>query len=199
MIRPKFEDVKTYEEFEKYYWYREELQEICKNLGLEYNANKTELNKIIKSWFSGERITHLPKTTIKAREIDLALDTSLIKCGFTFGNKFREFYKNITGDKNFKFTADMVATAKAVKQNKDINFTLGDLLDIKTGKKEYEKFDSSACQWNKFFKDFCADECNNYYKDKLKTASKFWSLLRESELPKVYTKEFIEKNRENIK
>ena len=199
MKRPEFEDIKTYEEFIKYYWYREELQIICKKLGLEYNANKTELNKIIRAWFEGEKITHLPKRMAKSSQSELTLDTPLALCGFTFGNKFREFYKNITGDKNFKFTADMVATAKAVKQNKDINFTLGELLDIKTGKKEYAKFDNSACQWNKFVKDFCADGCNNYYKDKLKTASKFWSLLRESELPKVYTKEFIEKNRENIK
>ncbi|MDE7162094.1 MAG: SAP domain-containing protein, partial [Anaeroplasmataceae bacterium] len=44
-LRPKFEDIKTYSEFEKYYWYREELQDICKQCGLEYNANKTELNK----------------------------------------------------------------------------------------------------------------------------------------------------------
>ena len=92
----------------------------------------------------------------------------------------------------------MVATAKAVKQSKDIDFTLGDLLDIKTGKKEYVKYDNSACQWNKFVKVFCADEFNNYYKDKLKAASKFWALLRESDLPKVYIREFIEKNKEKI-
>lgn len=197
--RPNFEEIKSYEEFEKYYWYREELQEICKGLDLEYNANKTDLNKIIKAWFAGEKITHLPKTRINAVERELTLNTSLVKCGFTFGNKFRAFYINVTGDKNFKFTADMVATAKAVKQNNDVNFTLGDLLDIKTGKKEYAKYDNSSCQWNKFVKDFCADVINNCYKDKLKAASKFWTLLRETDLPKVYTREFIEKNRENIK
>lgn len=197
--RPNFNEIKSYEEFEKYYWYREELQEICKNLGLEYNANKNDLNQIIKAWFAGEKITHLPKTRINAVESELTIHTSLIKCGFTFGNKFRAFYINVTGDKNFKFTADMVATAKAVKQNNDVDFTLGDLLDIKTGKKEYAKYDNSSCQWNQFVKDFCADVINNCYKDKLKAASKFWTLLRETDLPKVYTREFIEKNRENIK
>lgn len=197
--RPDFKDIKTYEDFEKYYWYREELQAICKSLGLEYNANKTELNKIIKAWFNGEKIVHLPKTKIKASSEELTLSTSLIKCGFTFGNKFREFFIKVTNDKNFKFTADMVATAKLVKQCNDVNFTLGDLLDIKTGKKEYVKFDNSACQWNKFLKDFCADENNNCYSNKLKTASKFWVILRESNLPKKYTREFIEENIGNIK
>lgn len=198
MNRPKFEEIKSYEEFEKYYWYREELQEICKDLGLEYDANKTDLNKIIKAWFAGKKITHQSKTRVTCLTNELTLDTSLVKCGFTFGNKFREFYINITGDKNLKFTADMVATAKAVKQNKDEDFTLGDLLDIKTGKKEYAKFDNSACQWNKFVKDFCADENNDCYKDKLKVASKFWAILRESDLAKIYTREFIEKNKEKI-
>lgn len=175
------------------------MQVICKSIGLEYNANKTELNKIIKAWFTGRKITHSPRDSVKAIESELSLNSSLVRCGFTFGNKFREFYINITGDKNFKFTADMVATAKAVKQNKDTDFTLGDLLDIKTGKKEYVKYDNSACQWNKFLKDFCADKNNDCYKDKLKAASKFWAILRESNLPKVYTKEFVEKNKEKLR
>lgn len=196
--RPKFEEIKTYEDFEKYYWYREELQGICKRLGLEYNTNKTELNKIIKAYFEGTKIPHKSKEAIKAIEIQLTLETSLIKCGFSFSNEFRDFYSVITGDKRFKFTADMVATAKAVKQNKDENFTLGDLLDIKTGKRKYVKYDNSACQWNKFLKDFCADKENDCYKNKLEVASKFWALLRKSDLPKTYTREFIAENKENI-
>ncbi|MDE5868426.1 MAG: SAP domain-containing protein [Anaeroplasmataceae bacterium] len=199
MNRPKFDEIKSYEEFEKYYWYREELQEICKGLGLEYNANKSDLNRIIYAWFNGKKVTHKPQKRMVAVEDNLTLNTSLLKCGFTFSNQFRTFYSEITGDKNFRFTADMVATVKAVKMNKDENFTLGDLLDIKRGKKVYAKFDNSSCQWNQFLKDFCADEQNNCFKDKLKTASQFWKLLRESDLPKVYTKEFIERNKEKLK
>lgn len=198
MSRPDFKGIKSYAEFEKYYWYKEELQDICKSLGLEYNANKTELNKIIKEYFFGNKITHKPKVVVTTRIEQLTLDTSLIECGFSFSNRFRDFYSLVTGEKNFKFTADMVATVRAVKENKDKNFTLGNLLDIKTGKKQYVKFDNSACQWNKFLKDFCADENNNCYKDKLKVASKFWAILRESDMPKIYTKEFIEKNKDLI-
>ena len=32
MQRPDFDDIKTYEEFVKYYWYREELIKICELL-----------------------------------------------------------------------------------------------------------------------------------------------------------------------
>ena len=56
----------------------------------------------------------------------------------------------------------MVATAKAVKESSDESFTLGDLLDIYYGRKTYAVYDKSALQWNKFVKDFCADEATKY-------------------------------------
>ncbi|MDE6407947.1 MAG: SAP domain-containing protein [Anaeroplasmataceae bacterium] len=198
MNRPKFDDIKSYEEFIKYYWYRDELQAICKSLHLEYNGEKKDLNKIIESYFNGILIPHKSKPTSKARINDLTLDTSLLDCGFTFGPRFREFFIQITGDQKFKFTADMVATVKVVKETKDKEFTLRNLLDIKYGNKSYAKFDNSSCQWNQFLKDFCADKDNDIYREKLKTASRFWKLLRNSDLPKVYSKEFIEKNRDKI-
>ena len=84
MERPEFESIKDYDEFCRYYWYREEL----------------------------------------------TLQTGLIECGFTFGNRFREFFSEQTGIKPFKFNVDMVETAKVVKAEGDVDFTLGDLLDI---------------------------------------------------------------------
>lgn len=198
MKRPEFEDIKSYDEFNKYYWYLEELQAICKSLHLEYVGGKIELNKIIKSYFDGVIIPHKPKTKIKCKTETLTLRTSLIDCGFTFGQRFRDFYINITGDKNFKFTADMVATAKAVKNDYDTKFTLGDLLDVKLGKRVYAVYDKSSCQWNKFLKDFCADEINNIYPDKLRAALRFWEILRNSDLPKVYSREFIADNKNKI-
>ena len=41
-IRPSFKDIESFEEFDKYYWYREELSQICKFLGLEYRCTKKE-------------------------------------------------------------------------------------------------------------------------------------------------------------
>ena len=198
MDRPRFEDIKSYDEFIKYYWYLEELQAICKALHLEYVGGKAELNNAIKSYFDGVIIPHKPKAAIKSNIETLTLETRLIDCGFTFGQRFRDFYIQVTGDKNFKFTADMVATVKAVKEKQDSGFTLGDLLDVKLGKKAYKKFDNSSCQWNRFLKDFCADEINDIYPNKLKAASKFWAILRSSDLPKVYSREFIESHKNEI-
>ena len=54
--RPEFQEIKSFEEFCKYYWYREELSQICKLLGLEYRSTKQELNSTIEEYFKGNNI-----------------------------------------------------------------------------------------------------------------------------------------------
>ena len=200
MQRPDFSEIKTYEEFSKYYWYREELQKICRALGLKSNGGKIELNKVIEAYFkasrhpefvSGAASNKIQKKIPKRVEIDqsimLSLDTSLIECGFTFGPRFREFFEKETGIKPFKFNVDMVASVKKVKETNDTNFTLGDLLDIYYNKKTYARYDKSALQWNKFVQDFCADPATERFPNKLKAAAKLWKIVRESTREKVYT------------
>ncbi len=151
--RPEFDDIGSYEELLKYYWYREELIKICKSHGLKANGSKIELNKVIEAYFSGEKILPEKKASVKRKKTvitELTPETGLIECGFTFGPRFRDFFIRQTGEANFKFNVDMVATAKAVKTNGDEAFTLGDLLDIYHGKKTYATSDRSALQWNKF-------------------------------------------------
>ena len=121
----------------------------------------------------------------------LSLNTSLLKCNFTFGPRFREFFENQTGIKPFKFNVDLVATVKKVKETDDANFTLGDLLDIYSGKKTYAKYDKSALQWNKFVKDFCADPATANFSNKLKTAAILWKEVRNSTRDKDYTHELL--------
>ena len=38
--RPAFDEIRSYEEFIKYYWYRTELVEICKKLGIAHRGVK---------------------------------------------------------------------------------------------------------------------------------------------------------------
>lgn len=54
--RPDFRDIKSFEEFSKYYWYREELSQICKSLGLEYRNTKQKLNYIIEQYLNEIRV-----------------------------------------------------------------------------------------------------------------------------------------------
>ena len=200
MQRPEFDSIKSFEEFSRYYWYREELIKICKAHGLKSDGSKIELNNVIRSYFAGEKIAPVKKRSVRSKKVvkELTPETGLIECGFTFGNRFRDFFKEQTGDQNFKFNVDMVATAKAVKESGDESFTLGDLLDIYYGIKTYATYDKSALQWNRFVKDFCADEATSIFSERLKAAASLWKIVRESDMPKEYSHELFEKYRDTI-
>ena len=92
----------------------------------------------------------------------------------------------------------MVATAKEVKENGDESFTLGDLLEIYYGRKSYSVYDRSALQWNKFVKDFCEDPDTDIYPNRLKAAAALWKIVRDSDMPKEYTKDLFEKTRQQV-
>lgn len=196
--RPSFAEIKSYQEFAKYYWYRNELVQICKQLGIASTGMKIELQRNIEAYFNGAAIPgKKAQKRVKSTITNLSPDTKLLECGFTFGPRFRDFFAEQTGIKNFKFNADMVATVKKVKADEDKSFTLNDLLDIYYGKKTYAKYDNSALLWNRFVKDFCADPQTAKFRNKLKIAATLWSEVRNSTRAKIYTpdllKEFSEK------
>ncbi|MCR4642503.1 MAG: SAP domain-containing protein [Lachnospiraceae bacterium] len=201
MERPEFDNIKTYEEFSKYYWYRDELIAICKAHGLKAPSGKIELNKVIEAYFNGEKILPEKKKAGGKKKFqgELTLETGLIECGFTFGPKFREFFIKQTGVEKFRFNVDMVATAKAVKENGDESFTLGDLLDIYHGKKTYAIYDKSALQWNQFMHDFCGDDATKSFHDRLKAAAALWKIVRNSDREKKYSHELLEEYAECMK
>ena len=99
----------------------------------------------------------------------------------------------------FKFNVDMVATARAVKENGDDSFTLGDMLDIYYGNKTYALYDKSALQWNQFMHDFCEDEATKKYGDRRKAAAALWKIVRESDREKKYSSELLEEYAECMK
>ena len=108
--RPEFDKITSFDEFNKYYWYREEISQICKSLGLEYRGTKQELNHIIEQYFKGNLIKKSPIKNEKKQVENITLDTPLLECGFSFNAKFREYFSAVTGITPLKFTADM-ATA----------------------------------------------------------------------------------------
>lgn len=208
MTRPPFEKIKSYEEFLKYYWYREELQKICRRLGIDAGGMKAELNHNIEEYFKGNIICSKKKSRVKALvktadshtnseqsdadDILLTLYTPLLSCNFRFSQRFRDFFSKQTGIAHFKFNTDMVATAKKVRETGDEKFTLGDMLDIFYGKKTYAHYDKSCLQWNKFVQDFCADPATEHFTNKLKVAAALWRKVRKSTLPKVYDTSLLE-------
>ena len=190
-IRPSFKDIESFEEFNKYYWYREELSQICKSLGLEYRCTKKELNYIIEQYFKGNRIEKSTRKVNKKHVEVISLNTPLLECGFSFNQKFRDYFSAVTGVSPFKFNADMATAWRKVKRDNDINFTIQDMIKIYYGESDYAKYDNSACQWNQFLKDFCADESSNNYSNKLKVAAILWKEVRDSKSEKNYSKQLL--------
>lgn len=191
-IRPDFSDLKSYEEFKKYYWYREELSKICKQLNIDSTGTKQDLNNTIRHYFEGNLIekkrTYVKKTIIQ----DITLDSTLLECGFSFNAKFRQIFSILTGIDHFKFTADMAAAWRKVKQEHNTAFTVQNMLDIYYHHSNYAKYDSSCCEWNQFYKDFCQDSRTSCYKNKLKAASIIWNQIRTSSMPKVYSYDLVQ-------
>ena len=191
--RPEFQEIKTFEEFCKYYWYREELSQICKVLGLEYRGTKQELNSTIEEYFKGNFIKKIVIKKEKKKVENITLDTPLLECGFSFNAKFREYFSSLTGISPFKFNADMATSWRKAKKDKDLNFTIQDMLNVYYGKSDYAKYDNSACEWNQFLKDFCSDESSLDYSNKLKVASILWKEVRNSKNEKKYSRELLDK------
>ena len=189
--RPNFRDIISFEEFSRYYWYREELAEICKSLELEYRCTKQELNHIIEQYFKGNRVEKSVKKLTKNQTKAITLNTTLFECGFSFNQKFREYFSAVTGVDPFKFNADMATAWRKVKAENDLNFTIQDMLKVYYGESDYAKYDNSACQWNQFLKDFCSDEFSDYYSDKLKVAAILWKEVRDSKNEKIYSRQLL--------
>ena len=189
--RPEFYKISSFGEFNNYYWYRKELSQICKSLGLEYRGTKQELNYIIEQYFKGNLIKKSLIKNEKKQVENITLETPLLECGFSFNTKFREYFSVLTGVSPFKFNADMAATWRKVKREKNAKFTIEDLLKVYYGELDYSKYDNSVCQWNQFLKDFCADKNSCNYSNKLKVASVLWKKVRNSKNEKIYSSNLL--------
>ena len=190
--RPDFSNIKSFEEFNRYYWYREELSQICKSLGLEYRGTKQELNHIIEQYFKENRIEKSVRKVNKKRAEAITLNTPLLECGFFFNQEFREYFSVVTGVDLFKFNADMATAWRKVKAENDLNFTIQDMLQVYYGESDYAKYDHSVCQWNQFLKDFCSDEFSDFYSNKLKVAAILWKEVRDSTNEKIYSRQLLD-------
>ena len=158
-----------------------------------------ELNCTIEEYFKGNIIKKTVIKKEKKKVENITLDTSLLECGFSFNAKFREYFSNLTGISPFKFNADMATSWRKVKKDKDLNFTIQDMLNVYYGKSDYAKYDNSVCEWNQFLKDFCSDESSLDYSNKLKVASILWKEVRDSKNEKKYSRKLLDKYSRKVK
>ena len=127
--RPHFEDITSYSEFSRYYWYRAELATLCNRLGIRHTGTKSELSSYIEAYFNGTLIPP-QKAPHKKGSREVSLDCPLLDCNFAFNAAFRAYFSEVTGVRDFRFNADMAAAWRKVKRTQDSTFTVRDLLAV---------------------------------------------------------------------
>lgn len=117
MQRPDITEIKTGKEFNRWYWLKAEMIEICKHMKLPYSGSKFELRDRIMYALDHEGQApprpQRPNKTSKfnwAKE-SLSLDT-VITDNITFGQNLRAFMQGQIGE-HFVFHTEFMAWAKA--------------------------------------------------------------------------------------
>ena len=205
--RPIFSKNLSIEDFKKYYWYKTELQKICRDNKLPTQGTKAELEEYIENFLLGKECINKRKVLDNIRKnkvlTNITLDTKLIEDGFKFNNESRKFFSDYFGVDKFSFTKEMASTLRQAERDNNLNITVKDLIDIyinaknKTNTQIQEK-EEETYQWNNFVKEFCKDEKSNMFKNKLKVASIIWNHVRDSHEDKVYSSELIYKYKNEL-
>lgn len=206
--RPIFTEKMTVEEFRKHYWYKTELQEICRKFKISPNGTKAELEEFIESFLLGNKPINVREEACKIRKSkhmtkEISPNTKLIGDGFKFNNEARQFFADYFNVKKFSFTKDMASALRNAEKNNDNNITVADLIEIyinSKGKNRPNKtLEQKTYQWNNFVKDFNDDEYSKKFTNKMKVASILWIKVRDNPIPKVYTHSLLVKYLSELK
>ncbi|MFD0677788.1 MULTISPECIES: SAP domain-containing protein [unclassified Paenibacillus] len=189
--RPDFSLDLSIQEFEKHYWYKNELIHICSMHNISSSGTKAELEVKIKKLLIGEKtIDHrLLNTNIRKKQElnELSLSTRLIPDGFKFNQKAREFFAKYYNKNKFTFTKEMAAALREAERQGNIEMTVADLIQVYEGKTKLESPEEKTYQWNNFVKDFNKDSRTKGFKDRMKVAAQIWSKVRDNPGEKLYS------------
>lgn len=197
MVRPEFTKNMSIKEFQSYYWYKTELQQICKKHSLPTAGTKAELIAYIVKLLAGVPVSKIRvarKIRRKGMKADLITpSTRILMSGFSLNNEARAFFKAYYGLSQFSFKKSMAIKMREIEIAQDTRATVQDLMDAY--EHPYEKLSSSAeeqtYQWNNFIKSFMADDCTKLYHARMTVASILWTKVRDSNQPKLYRRELL--------
>ena len=105
----------------------------------------------------------------KSQSEVITLETPLLNCGFSFNQKFRDYFSAVTGASPFKFNADMATAWRKVKRDNDLQFTIQDMI-----------------------------KSSHQYANKLTVAAILWREVRDSKDEKVYSKQLLKEHSHKI-
>ena len=124
-----FTDKMTVAEFNLHYWYKAELQDICRRHGLSPDGTKAELEQAIRAFISDEvhnneraKTTRMRKSAVSRNPV--SLQTRLINDGFKFNDEARKFFADYFGVAKFSFTKAMAVALREAEKNQDFEMTV---------------------------------------------------------------------------
>ncbi|MFC6176926.1 SAP domain-containing protein [Companilactobacillus huachuanensis] len=180
----------TQSDFEKEYFYKTDLQKICRSLKLNTSGTKYDLNQRIIKYLNHETQTSIINTKNKVINSDLTLDSKIID-GVRLNQKLRDFMSKYYRTDSFKFSKEMAVIIRNARTDNNPDITIQSLIDINDGKiKVNTQKDDVSYQWNQFVKDFCADPDTNKFSNKLSTAASLWNIVK-SKADKKYSNSLL--------
>jgi len=189
MKRPDLNSKLSIDDFENFYWLKEELVLFCKKNGICSSVGKSEIAERIKIYLSTGKIIRETTKQIFTSKFDwnssiLNLDT-IITDNYKNTENVRAFMKKLIGS-HFNFSTEFMQWTKL-----NIGKTLGDaILEWKSiyEFKKTTKIKSEIApqfEYNTYIRDFLTDNKHLTIKD----AIKYWKLKRDIKGSNKYTKE----------
>ena len=161
MGRPNFEDIHSGEEFNKWYWLKSEMVEICKKTGIQYHGKKFEIRDRIMYALDheGEVLPTKNKTRTSSFNWANALLTTdtIITDNVSFGPNFRNFMKEQVGKKFICHSQFMkwvrANEGRTLQEAVDMYFELEEL----RGRSSFRSEIPSHNMFNQYMRDFILD------------------------------------------
>ena len=180
MKRPQFEQIKSGQEFNQWYWLKAEMVEICKRSGLPSTGRKFDLRDRIMFALDNNGKLKLENKKVKASskfnwaKATLTPETRLTD-NVSFGPNFRRFMKNEIGNK-FSCHSDFMDWVKS-----NAGKTLADAIE-KWHELEKRKEDPNfkrAIADNNMLSQYVRDFLEENKNCTLKDAKKYWLLKKQ--------------------
>lgn len=163
--KPKFHSNISPKDFSEFYWLKTELIKICKSLALSSSGNKAELKKRISIYLTSGKKTSLKKRTKSKSNFDwhsekLELNT-IITDNYKNTQNVRGFFEEQLGS-TFSFNIPFMNWMK-----KNTGKTLNEAIIYwqKVKRENIKPKRNKELQYNKYIKDFLADNPGKKIKD----------------------------------
>jgi len=193
--RPPFSKEMPVHEFENHYWYKSELNEICRAHNISSSGTKAELEVRIKQLLAGGSMTNERQshTAIRKKQElkEITLATRLIPDGFKFNQQARDFFAQYYKKQKFSFSKEMATALREAERQGDMDMTVADLIEVYEGRRVVVSAEEKTYQWNNFVKAFNQDERTKQLKERMQVAAQLWTKVRDEPGPKQYTPELL--------